>query len=174
VRRRVWLLPLAVVFVSVIGAGCSADGSQPSAATVDDERLSSEEATVVHVIDGDTFDVILSGGTTERVRLPQIDTPERDQCGFAEPTATLEELILGETVRLVPTVSGPNRDDYGRLLRAAELDGDDVGQLLVRPGLARWVPRYADEDPRLAAMYEDAERQARDEGAGLWSSCDWS
>jgi micrococcal nuclease len=160
------------VVVSLLG--CSPDGSEPSAATAEAEQLSGEEATVVHVIDGDTFDVTLPGGTTERVRLPQIDTPEVDECGYAEPTATLEELILGETVRLVPTASGPNRDDYGRLLRAAELDGDEVGQLLVRAGLARWVPHYADEDSRLAAMYEDAERQARDEGGGLWSSCDWS
>lgn len=143
-------------------------------ATADAEQPSGEEATVVHVVDGDTFDVSLPGGTTERVRSPQIDTPEIDECGYAESTVTLEELILGETVRLVPTESGPNRDPHGRLLRVAELDGDDVGQLLVRAGLARWAPRYADEDPRLAAMYEDAERRARDEGAGFWSSCGWS
>lgn len=135
---------------------------------------SSQEAVVVHVVDGDTFDVELAGGAAERVRSPQIDTPEIDECGYAESTATLEELILGETVQLVPTSSGPNRDAHGRLLRAAEVDGDDVGQLLVRAGLARWVPRHADEDARLAAMYEAAEQQARDDGAGFWSSCGWS
>jgi micrococcal nuclease len=155
-------------------AGCPAAGREPSTEPVDAEQPSREEALVVHVVDGDTFDVEFSGRTTERVRMPQIDTPELDECGYGESTATLEDLILGETVRLGPTESGPNRDDHRRLLRAAELDGDDVGELLVRAGLARWVSRYADEDRRLAEMYDDAEEQARDEGAGLWSSCRWS
>lgn len=96
---------MAVAVVGLLGVGCSADGREQSAAVADAESSAQGDATVVHVVDGDTF---------------------------------------------------------------------DVGQLLVRAGLARWVPRYADEDPRLAAMYEDAERQARDGGAGLWSSCGWS
>lgn len=40
----------------------------------------------------------------------------------------------GDGLRLVPA-SGPDRDAYGRILRAAELDGDDVGWLLIRAGL---------------------------------------
>ena len=160
-------LASAVAVIALLGAGCTANGREP-------EVVDGEEALVFHVVDGDTFDVEFPGGTTERVRAAQIDTPEMDECGYAESAATLEELILGETVRLVPTAAGPDRDGNGRLLRASELDGDDVGQLIVQGGFARWEPWYADEDPRLASMYELAERQARDEGAGLWSSCRWS
>ena len=157
----------AVAVMALLGTGCAADGREPEAAD-------GEEALVVHVVDGDTFDVEFPGGPTERVRSPQIDTPEMDECGYAESTATLEKLILGETVQLIPTAAGPDRDSNGRLLRAAKLDGDDVGVLLVQAGLARWEPWYAGEDSRLAAMYEPAERKAHDEGAGLWSSCRWS
>jgi endonuclease YncB( thermonuclease family) len=85
----------------------------------------------------------------------------------------LEELISGETVRLVRTESGPDRDSHGRLLRATTQAGEDIGQLLVRDGLARWVSRFVDEDSRLAKMYEQAEHQARAMGAGFWSACGW-
>jgi endonuclease YncB( thermonuclease family) len=85
----------------------------------------------------------------------------------------MEELISGETVGLVRTESGPDRDAHGRLLRATRMAGQDIGQLLIRDGLARWVPRYADEDSRLARMYQDAEEQAREVGVGSWSVCTW-
>lgn len=156
----------AYVLTAVLGlatAGCAAA-----------EQEAGEEASVVHVVDGDTFDVQFADGTVERVRPPQIDTPEADECGYKTSGAALEELILGETVALLPTEHGPDKDPYGRLLRAAEVNGDDVGQVLVRAGLARWVPRYADEDPRLATMYETAEQRARDRSAGFWAECDWS
>lgn len=158
---RVAAYVLSAVF-ALAAAGCAAE-----------REAAGEEATVVHVVDGDTFDGEPPGGSVERIRIPQIDTPELDECGYDTSSAALEELILGETVELLPTEHGPDEDPYGRLLRAAEVDGDDVGRLLVRAGLARWVPRYADEDPRLADMYEDAEQHARDQSAGLWSTCDW-
>jgi endonuclease YncB( thermonuclease family) len=74
-------------------------------------------------------------------------------------------------VTLVSTKTGPDRDAYGRLLRAVEVNGDDVGQILIRNGLAHWVRDYAHEDTRLAAMYEAAESRAQEESAGFWSTC---
>ncbi|WP_129664660.1 thermonuclease family protein [Phytoactinopolyspora endophytica] len=137
-------------------------------------RPDGDYAVVVYVVDGDTFDVEFTDGVVERIRTPQIDTPERDDCGFDEATRFTEELILGQTVELIPTRDGPDRDPYDRLLRAVEIDGDDVGAILVRAGAARWAPRYANEDLRLAAMYEPAEEQARREAIGFWSGCGWS
>ena len=132
-----------------------------------------EEATVTVVIDGDTFDAAFADGVVERVRLPQVDTPEVDDCGYEQATAELEELIGGQHVTLAATAAGPDRETHGRLLRAVEVDGEDVGQLLLRSGLARWSRNYAHEDARLAAMYGTAERQARQDSAGLWSTCGW-
>lgn len=167
--RRLVIVALAMTFLT---AGCATDGragpSDPRAV-----EAVGQHAVVVLVVDGDTFDVELPGGSTERVRLPQVDAPELDECGYGESSAALEELISTETVRLVRTESGPDRDSHGRLLRATRLAGEDIGQLLVRDGLARWVSRYADEDSRLAKMYEQAEHQARAVGAGFWSACGW-
>jgi endonuclease YncB( thermonuclease family) len=168
-RRTRPLAGTVVALVGVVVAGCS-EGETPRS----DPGIATSEATVVHVVDGDTFDVELAGGGEERVRPPQIDTPEMGECGHAEASSELAAWILGETVILVPTADGPDRDPHGRLLRAVELDGTDVGELLVLAGLARWVPRYAHEDRALAARYEAAEAQARDAATGLWSTCDWS
>jgi micrococcal nuclease len=167
--RRLVIVALSMTFLA---AGCAPDGpaspSDPGAVATD-----GEQAVVVRVVDGDTFDVELSGGSTARVRLPQVDAPEVGECGYGESSAALDELISRDPVRLVRTESGPDRDSHGRLLRATRLAGEDIGQLLVRDGLARWVSRYADEDSRLAKMYEQAEHRARAVGAGFWSACGW-
>src|SRR5919106_2549036 len=104
-----------MVVVALLGSGCAAqrelatNQAEPARAEAEPvEPPPGEQATVVYVVDGDTFDVELAGGTTERVRSPQIDTPEMDECGYTKSAAILEELILGETVRLVPTAHGPD------------------------------------------------------------------
>ncbi len=158
----------AAIAAMVLVSGCLADGRAPESGLLGAEQPG-EKGLVVQVIDGDTLDVQLSDETTRRVRLPQIDTPEVDECGYREATAALAEIVRGESVRLIPTQSGPNLDDHGRLLRIAKVGSTDVGHLLVRSGFARWVPYFADEDPRLAAAYQEAERYARSEGAGLWA-----
>lgn len=135
--------------------------------------VTEEEATVTFVIDGDTVDVVLVDDVVERIRLPQIGTPEVGECGYEESTAVLEAQIAGQNVILVSTEAGPDRDTHGHLLRAVEISGDDVGQFVIRNGLGQWVRSYAHEDGRLAAMYEAAESNARAEAAGLWSTCTW-
>ncbi len=107
-------------------------------------------ATVDHVVDGDTIDVIVDGGGEERVRLTGIDTPEvahpasgsrpasAGECFGDEATAFTESLLpVGTPVRLERDVVG--RDDYGRLLayvyRAA--DGIFVNYEIVRQGYAQ-------------------------------------
>jgi endonuclease YncB( thermonuclease family) len=94
--------------------------------------------SVVSVIDGDTFDAERDG-TRERVRVIGIDTPEREQCGYAEASAALTEAIGGGSVTLVSGAE-TDRDTYGRLLRYVEVDGADVGLDLIERGLA--VARY--------------------------------
>jgi endonuclease YncB( thermonuclease family) len=65
--------------------------------------VTEEEATVTFVIDGDTVDVVLVDDVVERIRLPQIDTPEVGECGYEESTAVLEAQMAGQNVILVST-----------------------------------------------------------------------
>lgn len=115
---------------------------------------------VVSVTDGDTL-VVSRGGLEEKVRLLGIDTPEVDQCGYAEATAAMAGLVQGAGVTLV-VGSSDDRDQYGRLLRYVEVDVAgvtvDVGLRILESGLAAEVydsrigyARHDREDAYIAA-----------------------
>ena len=53
-------------------------------------------AVVYNVVDGDTFDAFPCG----RVRLADVNAPERDEAGYYEARRALADLILGRTVYL--------------------------------------------------------------------------
>lgn len=99
------------------------------------------EARVVRVIDGDTV-VLVTG---ELVRILNIDTaemPPRARCGreaalARQAKARLRSLLEHGEIELVRR--GRDQDRYGRLLRLVRVGGQDVGEVLVREGLAqRW------------------------------------
>lgn len=122
------------------------------------------DASVVEVIDGDTL-VVLAGGAREVVRLIGINAPERGECGADPATDRLAGLVSGAQVTLVRDVS--DRDQFGRLLRYVRIGADDVGERLVREGLA--VARRYPPDVDAAETYEAAEEAAREAGLGLWA-----
>lgn len=102
--------------------------------------------TSVRVIDGDTLDVY-----GMRVRIENIDTPEtgkRARCSYERDlgnraTKRLRELTRQGDVRLIPA-GDRDRDRFGRFLRRVQVDGQDVGGILIREGLAQpWAGRRA-------------------------------
>lgn len=89
------------------------------------------------VVDGDTL--WLRG---EKVRILNIDAPETHQpkCPSERAlgdraTSRLFELVNGKRILLVR--QGRNKDRNGRLLRRVEANGRDVGERLIKEGLAR-------------------------------------
>lgn len=58
------------------------------------------EGNVVNVIDGDTLDIMVYNGSQYRIRLADIDAPERDEKGYVEAKDYLRMLVYGETVCL--------------------------------------------------------------------------
>ncbi len=72
-------------------------------------------ATVVRIIDGDTIDVSFDN-QKYRIRLIGVDTPERNEKGYALATQfTMDHCPKGSTVYLESDVN--DTDKYGRLLR---------------------------------------------------------
>lgn len=69
------------------------------------------------------------------MRFIGIDTPERGECGYKEAKARLSKLIAGRTVSTVD-VPGNVKDRWGRELGYVELDGRDIGHILLLEGLA--------------------------------------
>jgi len=119
---------------------------------------------VVEVTDGDTFDVRRSTAGTVTIRLHGVDAPETSQPYGTAATKAARRLVGGESVRA--TVEEIGR--YGRAVASVEVGGGDLGDLLIRRGLAWHYRQYAPG----ATEYARLQRQARNAGRGLWSQAD--
>ena len=124
---------------------------------------------VIVVIDGDT--VLFkpdspyktdAHGTASRaflkIRLANIDAPEKDQPYGEVATRALSALVLDQRVE-VTTVAV---DAYGRTIAQIQLSNVQVNTELVRRGLA-WASSYR-RNAELKAVQRDAQQAAR----GLW------
>ncbi len=109
--------------------------------------------TVSRVIDGDTFDTPIEG----RVRLADIDTPERGEPGADEATDYLKSLILNEEVHLdIDDIyeTGP----YGRLISVVYVRHDatrllNVNKALLNEGHAEITDFPNEFDPYTWTLY---------------------
>ena len=90
----------------------------------------SNETRVYQVIDGDTF--LLSEG--EYVRIIGIDAPEIGKEGYHEAADFLRNLTEGKPVVLES--EGPDRDQYGRLLRHVYINNESVRKLMLERNLS--------------------------------------
>jgi endonuclease YncB( thermonuclease family) len=95
-----------------------------------------------------------------RVRLVEIDTPERGQPWANRAKQALSEKVFGQVVELQVV----DTDRYGRTVAKVYREGRDINRELVREGHA-WVYRKYLRDPTLL---EDEDR-ARDARAGVWA-----
>lgn len=127
-----------------------------------------QNAVVARVIDGDTIELV--GG--QRVRLVQIDTPEKHvECYGDEASALTTRLLpAGTHVRVEQDPKLDQVDKYDRELAYVWKGDEDVNVTLVRNGAAGvWFfggrrGCYADE-------LLSAADQARADRKGLWAAC---
>ncbi|MBI5783011.1 MAG: thermonuclease family protein, partial [Gammaproteobacteria bacterium] len=126
-----------------------------------------EVTEIRHVIDGDT--VILRN--RQHVRLIGINAPELGKDGAPDqPLAVrgrdrLAQLVRGQRVTLA--FERERQDHYGRLLAHVLLpDGRDVGEILLREGLA-WAVAVPPNVDQLDILLK-AENEARAAGRGVW------
>ena len=92
-------------------------------------------AEVVKVIDGDTIRVLWSGRDFDfPVRIIDINAPEMNE-GGREAKEWLEGVIEGETVDIIID-KNQRVGKWGRLLGKVESMGLDMGEMMMRLGLA--------------------------------------
>ncbi|WP_306581239.1 thermonuclease family protein [Dokdonella sp.] len=115
--------------------------------------------TVVGVVDGDTIDV-LADGRSVRVRLAEIDAPERRQAFGTKARQALADLTFHRAVAVVDE----GRDRYGRTIGTVTVDGRNINLALVAAGLAWAYTRYVVHPEYVTA--QDAARAAK---RGLWA-----
>lgn len=138
-----------------------------------------QTATVDRVIDGDTIDVVTTGGTTQRVRLLGVDTPETKkpdtpvQCMGPEASQLTETSApAGAQITLVEDDAADEHDQYGRLLRHVLVDDHSGGETsLGGELLSRGLARTTTFSHSITDDYAALEDQAQDIGAGLWGQC---
>ena len=119
------------------------------------------DAVVVGVADGDTVTVLDPARRTQiKVRLTEIDTPERGQPWGSRARQALADKVFRRQVR----VASQGEDRYGRTLARLFVGNRDINREMVREGHA-WVYRRYSSD---AWLLED-ERVAREGRRGLWS-----
>jgi micrococcal nuclease len=127
-------------------------------------------ASVVKVVDGDTLDVRRAGKTL-RVRLLEVDTPERGQCWSSAATARTKALLpAGKAVYLLRDKAP--KDQYGRwLFYAFNAKGVHVNRNLVRYGYGKAV-LYKPNDRYISVMRAE-QAKAKRERLRIWSGrCD--
>jgi micrococcal nuclease len=129
---------------------------------------SSSDAVVARVIDGDTIELL--GG--QRVRLVQIDTPEKNEECYGDAASALTGRLLppGTRVRIERDPGLDQVDRYQRELAYVWKGKEDVNVTLVREGAAGvWF--YGGRRGRHASELLQATEQARAERKGLWAAC---
>ena len=114
---------------------------------------------VVSVHDGDTLTVLIDHRQV-RVRLTDIDAPERGQPFGTRSRESLSDLCFGKTAAL--DVRGQDR--YQRTLAQVTCAGTDANAEQVRRGYAWTFVRYARPGSPLLAL----ENEARAAHRGLW------
>jgi endonuclease YncB( thermonuclease family) len=120
-------------------------------------------AKVIVVLDGDTVMVVRSGGPPARVRLAEIDAPEKAQPGGMAAKESLAELVLRKQV----SVDTQATDTYGRLVAHLMVDGKSVNEEQVRRGMAWEYSHY--HGNRTYIVLQSEAQQAR---RGLWAGAE--
>ena len=121
-----------------------------------EERLNSQ---VLRVIDGDTITIITEAQQTKKIRLSEIDTPERDQPWGRQASRALSKKVANKSI--VAKVSGVDR--YDRVIADIFVGERNINQEMVSEGHAWAYRRYLKNDYLL-----ELERVAKEKGLGLW------
>ena len=114
---------------------------------------------VVSIADGDTVTIINNDQQT-KIRLAEIDTPEKSQPYGKKAKKALSDFIFGKTVRIeIDTI-----DRYGRTIGTIFLNDLNINKEMVKAGHAWVYVQYA-KDKTLF----DLEKNAKENQLGLWA-----
>ncbi len=116
-------------------------------------------ARVIAVMDGDTV-MVLRQGQKIKIRLANIDAPEKDQAFGMQSRDSLLQMLGGKRDQIDSLAA----DQYGRTVALVSADGRDVNQEQVRRGMA-WEYSHYHADNTYVALQREAQQAHR----GLWA-----
>lgn len=119
------------------------------------------QGKVVGIADGDTLTLLDAGKRQHKIRLAEVDAPEKNQAFGSRAKQALSDLCFGKQAQ----VSSSTADRYGRIVGTVYCDGVDANAELVRQGMT-WV--YVQYAKRGSPLF-DLEKNARATQRGLWA-----
>lgn len=120
---------------------------------------SSHAALVIGITDGDTL-TILENNQPIKVRLANIDAPEKKQPFGQQARQSLSDLCFGKDAQVRPQ----NKDRYGRTVAIVVCEGIEANREQVVRGMA-WTYSKYNKDAGLPAI----EASAQAKHTGLWA-----
>lgn len=118
---------------------------------------------VVGIADGDTLTVLDDKHQQHKIRLAEIDAPEKKQPFGSRSRQSLADICFQKLASVVEQ----GRDKYGRTIGRITCAGVDANAEQVRRGMAWVYDRYV-TDRSLYRLQDDAKRERR----GLWADRD--
>lgn len=115
---------------------------------------------VVGVADGDTVTLLTEQKEQVKIRLNQIDAPEKSQAFGMKSKQSLSDLCFGKPA----TVESHGKDKYGRTIGDLTCDGFNAGEEQIKAGMA-WVYRQYSNDAHLISLEDEAKLRS----LGIWS-----
>jgi len=115
---------------------------------------------VVSVADGDTITILTPDKEQVKIRLVEIDAPEKDQPYGQNSKKSLSDMVFGKAV----TVEWDKTDKYKRTLGRVFVGDTDVNLQQVKNGAAWAYTQYLTDE-----RIKDAEVEARAAKVGLWA-----
>src|SRR3989344_2976652 len=102
-----------------------------------------QTATVIDIIDGDTYLVNLNN-VDYKVRLLGVDYPDlvsdrmdnfldlgisknKIKYCYEKGKKEIKKILVGKNITIIPDLGEQNKDGYGRLIRYVELNNKDIG-----------------------------------------------
>ncbi|MDD2832736.1 MAG: thermonuclease family protein [Methylotenera sp.] len=126
-----------------------------------------ERYRVIRIYDGDTVLLKKTSHSKDhsklKLRLADIDAPERNQAYGKQSRLALKDLCTGDDVTVEVTLL--NKDQYGRDLGNLSCNEIDAALYLVELGLAWHNAKYSDN-----SATQHAEAIAREHQLGLWGN----
>jgi len=116
------------------------------------------QGKVIKVTDGDSINIHYEGKPL-RIRLAEIDAPERGQPFWKKSREALADYVAGKEVQVIEV----DIDRYKRIVGQVYVGETWVNGALVRAGYAYVYPKYA----TTKKLYE-YEKDAQENKAGIW------
>ena len=164
-KKRLAVAAAALVIIAGVSLTLIPHAWKPSPATTP-TAISLLHGKVTKVDSGDAFTALITDGSTERVRLLAVDSPDPDQIWGDKSYFALAALLNGKDV----VIRFRGRDAYGRILGRVIADGTDVGLTQLTNGNAWYVKSEAPQlTPQARKRYPAAEAAAKKNRIGLWA-----